>query len=422
MSFVGATMIMAISLCDRHLRRQPGRRVIFCLSLADAASAVVYSLTPLLRRLDGAAFTSLCDLQALAGIFFPVASFVWTDCLAYVVYSGSSAAVNVLQAPRSKASEQLRFAFFCLLSWGVPSLCVGFVAGFNREGFSNPNTQETATGGWCWIKRVNQSDDPGTLINNSPEEDQLVWEVIGGRFVEWTSIFVIVPLLYLLTHARVRRVIIAWAGSSQRRERQNVERRDSLFENASPGVGAGKRSDVNDKVELHLPDQSLASIDGFRARLLLVPALLLLARIWGSLRTVLSFVPALAPYITWLAYLQAFFDPAQGWLNSIVFILLNARARAALCGSCAHSRRARRADRSFVLTGSATWRDPTSIRAVESPTRNYSSTARSLLSNSQRLSSSLLAATEPLASVVNWEEGSPAPARRLTPPAEATPP
>ena len=440
MSFVGATMIMATSLFDSHLRRQPGRRVICCLSLADAASAVVYGATPALRYFSGATFTSLCDLQALAGIFFPVASFVWTDCLAYVVYSGSSEAVNVLQAPRSRASEQLRFALFCVLSWGIPALCVGFVAGFHREGFSSPNAQETATGGWCWIKRVNESDSR-TVMNNSPEEDQLVWEMIGGRIVEWTTIFVIVPCLYLLTHARVRRVIAAWTGSSRRRQRQNVERRTSLFESrqehsrtSSPGVGAGSeygseygsrsggdgaRGAGGGATELRLPDHSLVSMDGFRTRLLLVPALLLLARIWGSLRTALSFVPVLAPYIGWIAYMQAFFDPAQGWLNSIVFILLNARARRALCSCSARARRARGAHKSFALTGSATWQDPTSIRTAESPTRAYSSTARSLLSGSQRLSSSLLTVTEPLAPVVNWEEGSSAPTRHLVaPPAE----
>ena len=60
------------------LQKRKGRDLIFWLSFTDFASSVIYFLSSFETDDDGKN-TDLCQTYALLGIFFPVASFLWTD-------------------------------------------------------------------------------------------------------------------------------------------------------------------------------------------------------------------------------------------------------------------------------------------------------------------------------------------------------
>lgn len=59
----------------------------------------------------------------------------------------------------------------------------------------------------------------------------------------------------------------------------------------------------------------------FYKKLVLIPIVFMICRIWGTVHTFLPGHP------TWLSYFQAFFDPLQGFFNGIIFVLLSSNCR-----------------------------------------------------------------------------------------------
>eukprot|EP01033_Poteriospumella_lacustris_P000112 gene111-73_t len=63
------------------------------------------------------------------------------------------------------------------------------VIGFNHAGRDDSSNQDdddggAETAGWCWIKA-------------HTAEERWIWELIGGKFIEWSSGLLIVPYLYI---------------------------------------------------------------------------------------------------------------------------------------------------------------------------------------------------------------------------------
>lgn len=79
-----------------------------------------------------------------------------------------------------------------VLCWGVPALLAGTAAAVGVEGRSAPTGPGGSTGGWCWVRHV----------DNASQE--LVFMLLDGKGVEWLSVFVITPVFYWLLRRRVQ--------------------------------------------------------------------------------------------------------------------------------------------------------------------------------------------------------------------------
>jgi hypothetical protein len=82
LSVLGAGSILYDRFYRPHLWNRPARQLLVWLSVADLFSALAYMIPASPLDHDQA----LCKSQAILGMFFPIASFLWTDCIAYYVY------------------------------------------------------------------------------------------------------------------------------------------------------------------------------------------------------------------------------------------------------------------------------------------------------------------------------------------------
>jgi hypothetical protein len=70
-----------------------------------------------------------------------------------------------------------------------------------------------------------------------------------------------------------------------------------------------------------------------------VPIVFFLLRFWGSIRVVLYFSYSsnseeFDRTDKWLKYMQAIFDPSQGFFNSLLFVVTSKEGRANVVGAC----------------------------------------------------------------------------------------
>jgi hypothetical protein len=70
-----------------------------------------------------------------------------------------------------------------VLSWGISGVCILVVGLYGHAG---KNEETSNTGGWCWIKA-------------SSQQSLFLFELIGGKFIEWISCFLILPVLYAVS-------------------------------------------------------------------------------------------------------------------------------------------------------------------------------------------------------------------------------
>jgi hypothetical protein len=183
LSVVGSMITMVVCAQIGVLQKRKGRDLIFWLSFADFASSLIYFLSSFESSDDGKN-SDLCQTYALLSIFFPVASFLWTDFIAYYLYDMVVNRQNVGEKEWSK----LMFSFH-VIAWGVSALCITLVGVFSHAGKdSDPNNNNT--GGWCWV-------------HADSTRDLFLWELVGGKLVEWSSCLFILPYLYSATIMRL---------------------------------------------------------------------------------------------------------------------------------------------------------------------------------------------------------------------------
>jgi hypothetical protein len=131
-------------------------------------------------------------MYALLGIYFPVASFLWTDCIAYFLYLVVSNRTSY--QPYDWKTLLRKFHLFV---WGLSLLIIALVFGFGHAGYASDDdaneSSEGNTGGWCWIKA-------------NSREKRFTWELIGGKLVEWTSYLLILPFLYTSVYFELTKV------------------------------------------------------------------------------------------------------------------------------------------------------------------------------------------------------------------------
>ncbi|KUF64599.1 Cyclic AMP receptor protein A [Phytophthora nicotianae] len=141
-SLLGALMMIAHYLAFQESRRC-GRRLLFCLHLADAGGACAWLLVflvPIPEQVeDPTSFQSprICIVQGYSLVFFQLVSCFWTGCFAFHLFQ--------LLARQCKAPELYEDRYH-LVAWGIP---VASWAGTDLIGESGRP--------WCWIR--SWSDD-----------------------------------------------------------------------------------------------------------------------------------------------------------------------------------------------------------------------------------------------------------------------
>lgn len=181
LSITGSLVVMLVCRYPESNRKRSATQLIFWLSFADFCTAVVYLFASFEAHKDKN--TPWCQTTALLGIFFPVASFLWTDFIAFYLYS-----LIMWNRFRSSDDWDRTMKKFHLYAWGTALLCIVLVASFGRAGKDEDSSDNT--GGWCWVQ--------------APDKTQLfMWELVGGKLVEWSSAFIILPYLYAASAYRL---------------------------------------------------------------------------------------------------------------------------------------------------------------------------------------------------------------------------
>lgn len=180
LSMIGAGLVAFTWAYPVENRKKHGRILLLWLSVADFLGSLFYFL----QTFDFHEESSFCKACAALDIFFPVASFIWTDFIAYYLFL-----VVRKRADAYRYDWSRLLFFFHVIAWSVSLITMLLVIGFNHAGRDDTTSQDdddggAETAGWCWIKAHNS-------------EERWIWELIGGKFIEWSSGLLIVPYLYI---------------------------------------------------------------------------------------------------------------------------------------------------------------------------------------------------------------------------------
>lgn len=179
LTIIGSLSIIFSYILFKSLRGR-GREYLCYLSITNLGTAICYLILLEPNINDSNSF--LCGLQSLLGIFFPVSSFCWTSCIGYYMYR-----LVVDLIPDNANSNKLKWIFHSIC-WIIPLISCIIVISFGQTGYyENDNN----SGGWCWIKNSDHT---------------LLWELIGGKFIELICVFIICPLIYYLVERNLNTI------------------------------------------------------------------------------------------------------------------------------------------------------------------------------------------------------------------------
>jgi hypothetical protein len=319
-SMIGSSFVALTTLYPVENRKKVGKSLLFWLSLSDFITSCVYFIQ-ISNHSNGN--TSFCKAIGLLGIFFPVSSFLWTDLVAYYLFS------VIVQRNQSDPTLnwEARMKYCHLLAWGVPVVIVMIVGLAGKAGKDDGNA-------WCWIKE-----------DSSHPAQELIWEFIGGKCVEWISCFLVLPFLYAYMACQLHQI-----------EMDTVKPMTSNTDNIHGSINAHKsRSPPNSpstiqtkhpaSTTLSLPNgvsnilnprgngahgvgadsrpSSVRLFGRFYLKMAAVPIVFFCIRFWGSLRVILNYADSSTATNEWLRILVDIFDPSQGFFNAVLFVMLS---------------------------------------------------------------------------------------------------
>lgn len=275
--------------------RTGSQKIITLLAIADLISAIGYivgSTNYLHHRnmqKNCGNFNSVCVAQATVTSYSSLVSFLLTVILAFYFFL-------IIVFKRVKVASSL-MVFYNIVAWGMPLAIVVPLLALGRLGYSH-----FAASNWCFVKDTHENK-----LSSDLETNMLI--LVAGKFWEILSYFV-VSVLYV--------VITVYMGKTRRRVR------NTLME---PRV-------------IHV-----------ETRLLLIPVIFILLRIWGTLQFLfaigtsskiskrLCLPKPIQVTFQVIGILQAIGDGGQGWGNAVLYIFLSPIIRERLmmewCGKCA---------------------------------------------------------------------------------------
>ncbi|XP_070177810.1 G-protein coupled receptor 157-like [Littorina saxatilis] len=199
-------------------------------------------------------------------IFSSIASFFWTTVTALSLF--------LVLVRHTHNTVHTHWKPIWLLCWGVPTIITAAALGFEVLGYDPKITQAS----WCWI-------DPKT-------PHQPVWNFMTGKAWELLAYF-----LTIVFYTAVR-------------------------------ISLLRHKAISDNVLSHRPRR-----DGIRdanIKLMFVPLVFIVLRLWGTVRFLLGLVDytaANSPYAAWIAPLQGFGDTAQGFCNFVMDVIFSPQFR-----------------------------------------------------------------------------------------------
>lgn len=361
LSILGSLAVAFTWAFPRSNRTKPGRILLLWLSVTDLLGSMFYFM----QTFDNIRNNEvLCKTCALLDIFFPVASFLWTDFIALYLYLVVTARLTSSQLHWDRLLPR-----FHLVVWTVSTAVLLLVLLFNHAGQEDADDDafSSNTGGWCWVKAQGR-------------EASFVWELIGGKLVEWLSALLIsyCYLYVACTVLKVDRAIssIRYASPSTRTLSPLPDASEQLLVSESSysafACGASARSSASEGYFIAAPhalspvgasegvlpvfrkvEPTASSQDSgrpaargrrpglfnrFYAKLSLLPVVFILTRFWSSLRVILKVLGQdAAADNSFLVIMQAVCDPAQGFINALLFVCFSAADRRRLLNHLAYS-------------------------------------------------------------------------------------
>lgn len=203
-----------------------------------------------------------CKAQSFVTTTASLWSFFWTTFLAVFLY--------MIVVKKKRREAEIIFKVFHVFGWGIPLVIVGIALGEDKLG----NDLDKVTPGWCWIN------------SRSTFKDKIFWMLITGKAWEISScILCFLFFIFLILHIR--------------------------------------KKVYHDKGQLSstLSKETALKVE---KRLILVPVVFVMVRIWGTIRFLLYWVhyrsgDDSAWWEKALLYLQGMGDGLQGFTNFLLF-------------------------------------------------------------------------------------------------------
>jgi len=220
--------------------------------------------------------STLCTIQSSFTTFSSMSSFMWTISIAVYLYL--TIKVKDIKTPQKTFWI---FTIFHAVCWGVPLLSISWALMNNALGYDDSLKGNV---GWCWIAASKSIRWPKI------PESQIFWEFVSGKGLEILSYFLAL-FLYI----------------ASKRELSTANERFS---------------------HLTLNVQFREAMAEADRKLILVPAIFILVRIWGTVRIILIDTVGQSIFQQfWLAVMQGIGDSAQGWANCILFCFFTKKIR-----------------------------------------------------------------------------------------------
>ena len=163
-SIIGSLLIILTFVIWKDIRRSTARVILLFLAIADFGGATGYLMAGIKDVTgNGSHNQTFCVVQSFISIYFPVASFFWTMCLA--IYF-----VIALVFHKPKLGCWL-LVTFNILAWGVPGITCSVAAGMKLLGEGN-----TTSAYWCFIE---EADHNYTLYILTEALVAKMWEILS---------------------------------------------------------------------------------------------------------------------------------------------------------------------------------------------------------------------------------------------------
>ncbi|XP_066912698.1 G-protein coupled receptor 157-like [Clytia hemisphaerica] len=286
-SIVCSFLILTTFACLREVQTLT-RQIIICMTIADLLTALANLIGAMVIHgqfhtvssktvIEDDGFLSWCTIQSFVSSTSSLWSFLWTMVLSIALH---------YVIVKEKVDRIIKvLPWLHVLCWLLP-LVVNVVALWKGKlGYS----KDAVTGGWCWIS---------TDVHN----EAVIWMTLDGKFIEILTYFVIFYYFVLIKkHLKKKLRKISRSSAS------------SLTKNSNSIVDA---------------------IRLLEKKLIFLPILLILLRIWGTIRylfVVFKLNTANHKGVETadrvLSYLQGVGDSSQATLNFIIFCACTPKIR-----------------------------------------------------------------------------------------------
>ncbi|KFP08432.1 putative G-protein coupled receptor 157, partial [Calypte anna] len=275
LSFLGSSLLVCTHALWPELRTRP-RQLLLYLSLADLLSALSY-FYGVLQDFQRTSWD--CVLQGALSTFSNTSSFFWTMAIAVYLY---------ITIVRGSPTSTGLLCCFHVVSWGVPlGITVAAVA-LKKIGYDASNVSV----GWCWV--------------NLDAEDRVMWMLLTGKVWEMLA-YVILPVLYILIKKHI-----------------NIAVSDLLLSDQFTDLQWGYLL----LAPAFQPRTSIAD-----KKLVLIPVIFIILRIWSTVRFILTLCNSPAVQNSVLVVLHGIGNTFQGGANCVMFVLCTRVVRARLFSS-----------------------------------------------------------------------------------------